>query len=68
MTHIEAFALLFDAACLTGAVLIARRLRRGWKPQPLHNYRPSDDDERSGRRITLFIYPKKGTGHVRTHR
>lgn len=58
MTPIERYALLFDFIVVIVVLLIARRLRRGWKPQPVHNYRPSDDDARSGRRITLFVFPK----------
>lgn len=58
MSPIEKYALLFDAFVAFVLVLIARRLRRGWKPAPVHNWKPSDDDARSGRRITLFIYPK----------
>lgn len=58
MSPIEKFALLFDFAVVVLVVLIARRVRRTLKPMPLHNWKPSDDDARSGRRITLFIYPK----------
>lgn len=69
MSHVEKVALLFDAAVFVIVALIARRLRRGSKPLPQHNWSPSeDDDARSGRRITLFIYPKKGRPHVRPAR
>jgi hypothetical protein len=69
VSPIEKFALLFDFAVVVTVVFIARRLRRGLKPLPLHNWRPSDDDARSGRRITLFIYPKgRKTRVQQTHR
>lgn len=58
MTPIERYALLFDFIVVVVVLLIARRLRRGWRPLPMQNWKPSDDDARSGRRITLFIYPK----------
>lgn len=48
-------ALLLDLLAVVFAVLVARHLRR--RPLPQQNYRPSDD-ARSGRRVTLFIYPK----------
>lgn len=61
MAPIERFALLFDFAVIVAVLLIARVLRR--KPLPLHNWKPSEDDARSGRRITLFIYPKGRKPH-----
>jgi hypothetical protein len=56
---LESFALLFDAVVVAVVVAIVRYLRRTARPQPVQNWRPSDDDARSGRRITLFIYPKR---------
>lgn len=55
----EAFALLFDALVVAVVVAIARYLRRTARPLPQQNYRPSEDDARSGRRVTLLIYPRK---------
>lgn len=49
-------ALLLDVTAVVVAVLVARYLRR--RPLPQHNYRPSSDDARSGRRVTLLVYPK----------
>lgn len=57
MSPLEHFTLLFDFAVVVTVALIVRRLRRGLKPLPVHNWRPSDD-ARSGRRVTLLIYPK----------
>lgn len=50
------FAVVLDLVAIVVAVLVARHLRR--RPLPQQNYRPSLDDARSGRRVTLFIYPK----------
>jgi hypothetical protein len=58
VTPIERYALLFDFIVVVIVLLIARRLRRGWKPLPMQNWKPSDDDARSGRRITLMMFPK----------
>lgn len=52
----EAFALLFDAAVVVVVCGLVRRLRR--RPGPLENWRPSEDDARSGRRVTLFTRPR----------
>lgn len=52
----EAFALLFDAAVVLVVCGLVRHLRR--RPAPVENYRPSDDDARSGRRVTLLIFKK----------
>lgn len=57
MNSIEKFALLFDLAVVLVVVWVARYLRRGPRPLPQQNWRPSDD-ARSGRRLTLFIRPK----------
>lgn len=54
----ESFVLLFDAFVVVVVLLIVRQLRRPFRQLPQHNYRPSDDDARSGRRVTLLIYPK----------
>lgn len=58
MSPIEKFVLLYDAAVVAFAWWVVRRVKRGHRPLPMHNWKPSDDDARSGRRITLFIYPK----------
>jgi hypothetical protein len=55
----QAFALLFDAFVIAFVVATVRYLRR--RPAPLENWRPSDDDARSGRRVTLFMRPKTST-------
>lgn len=58
MSILEKFVLLYDAAVVCFVVFVARKVSRALRPLPHHNYRPSDDDARSARRITLFIYPK----------
>lgn len=50
--------ILFDVVVLFIVWRMVVYLRR--KPEPLHNWRPSDDDARSARHITLFTKPKKG--------
>lgn len=57
MSILQKYVLLFDAAVVAFAVFVVRRLIRGFRPLPQHNYRPGDD-ARSGRRVTLFVRPK----------
>jgi hypothetical protein len=53
---LRAFALLFDAAVVFVVWRLVLFLRRP-RPSPVDNWRPSAD-ERSGRRVTLFVRPK----------
>lgn len=57
ITSLESFVLLFDALALFVVWRVWRHLNR--KPDPIDNWRPSFDDSRSGRRITLFMRPRR---------
>ncbi len=52
------FSLLLDAAAIWASVRAARMFRAS-KPLPRDNWRPSDDDARSGRRVTLNMGPRR---------
>lgn len=43
--------ILLDVVAIAVAVCVARALRRPYRPSARANWRPSDNDARSGRRI-----------------